>query len=83
MTHKTIIVQSGGGYDRVVVGSSEARTPSFGEIQVRLHANSLNYHDFIIVSGAWGLNEARIPMAAGAGEVVAVAEGVSEFVVGD
>ncbi|MDY7219221.1 NAD(P)-dependent alcohol dehydrogenase [Denitrificimonas sp. JX-1] len=83
MTHKTIIVQSGGGYDRVVVGSSEARTPSFGEIQVRLHANSLNYHDFIIVSGAWGLNEDRIPMADGAGEVVAVGEGVSEFVVGD
>ena len=54
MSHKTIFVQPGGGYDRVVVGTSEAGTPGVGEITVRLRANSLNYHDFAVVSGMWG-----------------------------
>ena len=84
MSNKTIIVQSGGGYDRVIVSNSEAAAaPGFGEIKVRLHASSLNYHDFAVVSGMWGPSEDRIPMADGAGEVVAVGEGVSEFAVGD
>ena len=54
MSIKTIFVEPGGGYPNVVVGSSEARAPDSGEITVRLHANSLNYHDFAVVSGMWG-----------------------------
>ena len=50
---------------------------------VRLHANSLNYHEFAVVSGMWGPKEPRIPMADGAGEVLAVGEGVTEFKPGD
>jgi len=80
---KAIHVQPGGGYDKVVIGSSEAPAPQAGEISVRLYANSLNYHDFAVVSGMWGPSEPRIPMADGAGEVIAVGSGVSEFAVGD
>ncbi|MFJ4141467.1 NAD(P)-dependent alcohol dehydrogenase [Pseudomonas sp. NPDC089734] len=83
MSNKTIYVQAGGGYDRVIVGESEVLAPRAGEITVRLHANSLNYHDFAVVSGMWGPSESRIPMADGAGVVTAVGEGVSEFKVGD
>jgi NADPH:quinone reductase-like Zn-dependent oxidoreductase len=83
MQGKAIYVQPGGGYDKVIVGSSEAAAPGPGEIRVRLHASSLNYHDFAVVSGMWGPSEQRIPMADGAGEVIAVGTGVSEFVVGD
>lgn len=83
MTSKTIYVQPGGGYHNVIIGSSEAATPKAGEITVRLRANSLNYHDFAVVSGMWGPSEQRIPMADGAGKVIAVGEGVSEFAVGD
>ena len=83
MSTKAIFVQPGGGYHNVVVGNSEARAPGAGEITVRLHANSLNYHDFAVVSGMWGPSENRIPMADGAGEVVAVGADVSEFKVGD
>jgi NADPH:quinone reductase-like Zn-dependent oxidoreductase len=83
MSNKTIYVQAGGGYDNVTIGDSEVRAPQVGEISVRLRANSLNYHDFAVVSGMWGPSEARIPMADGAGEVIAVGEGVSEFKVGD
>lgn len=83
MSNKTVYVQAGGGYERVTIGDSEARVPEKGEISVRLRANSLNYHDFAVVSGMWGPTEARIPMADGAGEVIAVGEGVDEFKVGD
>lgn len=83
MTNRAIIVQPGGGYDKVIVGKREAETPNEGEITVRLHANSLNYHDFAVVSGMWGPVEPRVPMADGAGEVVAIGLGVSEFAVGD
>ncbi|MGJ7548863.1 zinc-dependent alcohol dehydrogenase family protein [Pseudomonas alloputida] len=83
MTSKAIYVQPGGGYDKVEVGTSEAPAPKAGEITVQLHASSLNYHDFAVVSGMWGPSERRIPMADGAGEVIAVGAGVSEFKVGD
>lgn len=83
MTSKAIYVQPGGGYDKVVLGTCEAAAPARGEITVRLRANSLNYHDFAVVSGMWGPTEPRIPMADGAGEVVAVGDGVTEFSVGD
>jgi len=83
MQNKAIILQAGGGYDKVTVGTRDAKDPKAGEITVRLHANSLNYHDFAVVSGMWGPSEPRIPMADGAGIVTAVGEGVTEFAVGD
>lgn len=83
MANKAIIVQIGGGYDNIIVGQRDAAMPKEGEITVRLHANSLNYHDFAVVSGMWGPKEPRIPMADGAGEVIAVGEGVNEFKIGD
>ena len=83
MANKAIILQTGGGYDKVRVGVRDAASPHAGEITVRLHANSLNYHDFAVVSGMWGPSEPRIPMADGAGEVIAVGDGVAEFAVGD
>ncbi|WP_339476192.1 zinc-dependent alcohol dehydrogenase family protein [Pseudomonas sp. RL_5y_Pfl2_69] len=83
MSTKTLFVLPGGGYHNVVVGSSEVSVPASGEITVGLRANSLNYHDFAVVSGMWGPSEKRIPMADGAGEVIAVGADVSDFKVGD
>lgn len=83
MSIRTIFVQPGGGYGNVVIGSSEAQAAARGEITVRLHANSLNYHDFAVVSGMWGPSEKRIPMADGAGEIIAIGPDVTEFKVGD
>lgn len=80
---KTIFLSPGGGFDSVTVGVHEANEPANGEITVRLHANSLNYHDYAVVQGMWGPSEQRIPMADGAGEVIAVGDGVSEYQVGD
>lgn len=83
MSNRAIIVDIGGGYHQVSVKTREAQAPKFGEITVRIHGNSLNYHDFAVVSGMWGPTEPRIPMADGAGVVIAIGEGVTEFNVGD
>jgi len=80
---KAIFVQAGGGYHNVVVSHDEPRSPGYGEITVRIRASSLNYHDFAVVSGVWGPKESRVPMADGAGEVIALGEGVTEYQIGD
>ena len=57
--------------------------PGPGTIRVRLHANSLNYHDYAVAVGAIPTAKGRIPMSDGAGVVEAVGEGVTEFAAGD
>ena len=57
--------------------------PGPGEIRVRLRASSLNYHDYIVVVGGIPTPDGRIPMSDGAGEVLAVGPGVTDFAVGD
>lgn len=83
MTIKTLYIPAGGGFDNVTVETTQPIDPGPGEITVRLRASSLNYHDYGVVSGAMGPAERRIPMSDGAGEVVSVGEGVTEFSVGD
>ena len=83
MTIKTVHIPAGGGFDHVTIGTLQPVAPAHGEITVRLRASSLNYHDYGVVSGAMGPKERRIPMSDGAGEVIAVGEGVEECAVGD
>ena len=66
-----------------LVDLAPAAAPGPGEITVQLHASSLNYHDYAVVSGMLGTTPGRIPMSDGAGEVTAVGEGVREFAPGD
>jgi len=80
---KTVQVQAGGGFDKVVVTVTEPRAPGAGEISVRVRASSLNFHDYLVVSGPMAPKETRIPLSDGAGEVLAVGSGVTEFAVGD
>jgi len=81
---KAIQLQHPAGLDNLrLVDMAAPGTPAAGEIQVRLHASSLNYHDLGVVTGHAGAAEGRIPMADGAGVVTAVGEGVTEFAVGD
>ncbi|WP_179402366.1 zinc-dependent alcohol dehydrogenase family protein [Burkholderia guangdongensis] len=57
--------------------------PAPGEIRVRVHASSLNFHDLGVVMGRLPTDDGRIPMSDGAGVVEAVGDGVTEFAVGD
>lgn len=82
-TMRTIQLQKPGGLDRLQVTDTERQAPGRGEIVVRVRASSLNYHDYAVVAGMIPTPDGRIPMSDGAGEVVEVGEGVSEFAVGD
>jgi NADPH:quinone reductase-like Zn-dependent oxidoreductase len=80
---KVMRLRKPGGLDNIYLDSIEPTEPKAGEIRVRLHASSLNYHDYSVVAGRIPTPDGRIPMSDGAGIVEAVGEGVREFKVGD
>lgn len=81
---KAIQIQHPASLDTLkLVDLPEPAAPGRGEIKVRLRASSLNYHDFAVVTGMIPAAAGRIPMSDGAGEVLAVGEGVTEYAVGD
>ncbi|PRC92804.1 zinc-dependent alcohol dehydrogenase family protein [Solimicrobium silvestre] len=59
--------------------------PTGHEVQVRIHAVSLNYRDLMIVNGSYRVTSENpvIPCSDGAGEVIAVGAQVTRFKVGD
>lgn len=77
---KGITLRSPGGLDQLeLTDMPDPGAPGPGEIRVRVHASSLNYHDYSVVSGRMPTADGRIPMSDGAGVVEAVGEGVTEF----
>lgn len=85
MENRTFTLAPGGGFDSgSIIDAGMPAAPSAGEITVRIHASSLNYHDYGVVKGPMApKDESRIPMSDGAGEVTAVGADVAEFAVGD
>lgn len=71
------------GLDNLTIVERDTPKPAAGEILVRVRATSLNFHDYIVVMGWFPAENGRIPMSDGAGEVVAVGEGVTRFKAGD
>lgn len=64
----------------------EKPAPSAGQVLIRMHATSLNYRDHAVVSGKYFggvLQRDTVPLSDGAGEVVAVGEGVTRIKKGD
>jgi NADPH:quinone reductase-like Zn-dependent oxidoreductase len=81
---KAIRLQGSGGLERLtVVEMDEPEAPRAGEILVRLHASSLNYHDYLVALGTIPTADGLIPLADGAGVVERIGEGVSDLAVGD
>jgi NADPH:quinone reductase-like Zn-dependent oxidoreductase len=81
---KAVRLRAPGGLDHLdLVEMDDPGAPGPGEIRVRLHANSLNYHDYAVVMGRMGASDGRIPMADGAGMVEAVGADVQAFAPGD
>lgn len=81
---KALRLRKPGGLDALeVVDMTDPGKPGPGEIRVRIHASSLNFHDLGVVSGRMPVEDGRIPMSDGAGVVEEVGEGVSEFSAGD
>ncbi|GGG84726.1 alcohol dehydrogenase [Salipiger pallidus] len=81
---KQVTIKAPGGLDNLVTADvADAAAPGAGEITVRLHASSLNYHDYRVCAVEGALPDGRIPMADGAGVIEAVGDGVEGFTVGD
>ncbi len=81
---KSIIVKAPGGLDRLErMELPDPGPPGSSAIRVRLHASSLNFHDYAVVSTPNRVPDGRIPMSDGAGVVEAVGKGVTGFEVGD
>lgn len=62
------------------------RAPGPGQVMVRVRAVSINYRDLLVAAGRYfgpPLSRDLVPMSDGAGEVVAIGDGVSRFCVGD
>lgn len=69
--------------DALRLVEEEAVPPGPGEIKVRIRAASLNFRDALVVDGFFPVRDGLIPLSDGAGEVVEVGAGVTEFAIGD
>ena len=82
---KAYEIQGDGGIDALALVERPSPEPGPGQIKVRVRANSLNYRDLNTVRypERMGLAFPRVPNSDGAGEVIALGEGVAEFKPGD
>lgn len=80
---RIVTLRQPGGLDHLTVSESKPREPAPDEVQVRVHASSLNYHDYAVVKGMLPVAADRIPMSDGAGIVTAVGADVDAFAPGD
>jgi NADPH:quinone reductase-like Zn-dependent oxidoreductase len=69
--------------DRLELAEEDRPEPRPGEVLVRIRASSLNFHDVMVAQGKIPCADGRVPMTDGAGEVIAVGDGVDAFKVGD
>lgn len=84
MTLRKIEIAAPGGLDNLVLTEFDgAPDPGAREVKVRIHASSLNFHDYIVCARENRVPHGRVPLADGAGEVLQVGEGVTEFQRGD
>ena len=74
----------GKGIDALTLSDRPDLKPGYGRVLIQVRATSLNYRDLIVARGNYpGQKPSLIPMSDGAGEVVAVGEGVTRIKVGD
>jgi NADPH:quinone reductase-like Zn-dependent oxidoreductase len=81
---KAVTLRKPPGIDSLdLVERDDPGSPGVGEVRVRVHASSLNYHDLGVVMGMLPADDGRIPLSDGAGVVEAAGASVTEFAAGD
>jgi len=73
------------GLENLELATLPGPKPGRGEVLVKVHSVSLNFRDLMVVLGKYNprMHLPRIPCSDGAGEIVAVGEGVSRVKPGD
>ncbi|RCJ26985.1 NADPH:quinone oxidoreductase [Nostoc minutum NIES-26] len=82
---KAYKIQSNTGIDALKLVDRPEPKPATGQVLIKVRATSLNYRDLLVAEGAYGsgVKYPLIPLSDGAGEVVAVGEGVTRVKIGD
>jgi NADPH:quinone reductase-like Zn-dependent oxidoreductase len=80
---KAAVVHHPATLDSFAIEDRDEPVVGAGLVKVRWHALSLNFHDYAVVSGMMSADDGRIPISDGAGEIVAVGPGVTEWAAGD
>ncbi|QLE41746.1 NAD(P)-dependent alcohol dehydrogenase [Nostoc sp. C052] len=82
---KVYEIQSNAGIDALALVDRPEPQPAVGQVLIQIKAISLNYRDLLVIEGAYGNRQKYplIPVSDGAGEVVAVGEGVTRVKIGD
>lgn len=80
---RAIRLKAPGGLDNFYTGTADLAPLGPHDVHVRLHASSLNYHDYIVALGGIPTDDGRIPMSDGSGVVLAIGSAVSDFAVDD
>ncbi|MGA9982706.1 MAG: NAD(P)-dependent alcohol dehydrogenase [Acidobacteriaceae bacterium] len=73
------------GIDKLELVTLPDPQPQRGEVVIKVHAVSWNFRDLMVVEGRYNpkMHLPRIPCSDGAGEVIAIGEGVTRVQVGD
>ncbi len=73
------------GIDSLELVDGTAGALAAGQVAVRVRAISLNFRDLMVVKGAYNpkMSLPRVPCSDGAGEVIAVGEGATQWKIGD
>jgi NADPH:quinone reductase-like Zn-dependent oxidoreductase len=82
---KAYEIQSNAGIDALTLVDRPEPKPTAGQVLIQVKATSLNYRDLLVIEGAYGSGQKYplIPLSDGAGEVVAVGDGVTRVKIGD
>ena len=80
---RLVRLKAPGGLGNLKLVEEDQPNPKTGEILVRIRACSLNFHDNMVALGKKPCADGRIPLSDGAGDVIAVGDGVDGFKVGD
>jgi NADPH:quinone reductase len=80
---RAVVVTAHGGTDVLEVRSQTVPSPAPGELQIRVVAAGVNFVDVYQRTGAYPTRPSFVLGSEGAGEVVAIGDGVDGFEVGD
>lgn len=73
------------GIDNLTRVERDIPEPGRGQVLIKIHAASINFRDIMVVEGTYNprMKVPAVPFSDGAGEVIAVGDGVEKWAVGD
>ncbi|MGZ9098480.1 MAG: zinc-dependent alcohol dehydrogenase family protein [Brevundimonas sp.] len=80
---RSVRLRQSGGVNGLDLVEEDMPRPGPGQVLVRIGGCSLNFHDALVIQGVIPVSPDRVPLSDGAGEVVAIGDGVDEFQPGD